>query len=296
MNVRRPTRDDAAAVTAVIGAMDAAFLGKPELTERDLLDEWRDLNLREDAWLVEADGRLAGYAALQTSPQTYIDGYVHPDFWGRGVGSRLLDLAEAEGRRRGLTTIQNAVLANDERAKDLLRSRGYRDVRHFYRMTIELAEPPPKPEWPEGFEVAPVDYAADAEAFHASLDEAFAEEWGHEPERGIDWRARRERTGFDPALWFAVKENGEIAAAAVCDADRFGAGWIASIGVRKPWRRRGLGLALLQHSFGELYRRGQHVIGLGVDAQNPTGATRLYERAGMKVAWSATFFEKELAT
>jgi ribosomal protein S18 acetylase RimI-like enzyme len=71
-------------------------------------------------------------------------------------------------------------------------------------------------------------------------------------------------------------------------------GWIGAIGVREHWRRRGLGLALLRHGFAELYRRGEHVIGLGVDAENPTGATRLYERAGMRVAWSAALYEKRL--
>jgi mycothiol synthase len=167
--------------------------------------------------------------------------------------------------------------------------------RHFYRMTIELDGPPPEPEWPDGLEVEPFVYPDESEAFHAALDEAFEEEWGHEPERLVDWQARRERPGFDPTLWFTVKERGEIAAAIVCDEDRFGMGWIQSIGVRKPWRRHGLGFALLPHAFGELYRRDRRVIGLGVDTQNPTGATCLYERAGMKVAWSAAFFEKELA-
>jgi ribosomal protein S18 acetylase RimI-like enzyme len=70
---------------------------------------------------------------------------------------------------------------------------------------------------------------------------------------------------------------------------------VGAIGVRKQWRRRGLGLALLLHAFGEFYRRGQPRIGLGVDAQNPTGATRLYERAGMHVAYEAIAFEKALA-
>jgi ribosomal protein S18 acetylase RimI-like enzyme len=65
--------------------------------------------------------------------------------------------------------------------------------------------------------------------------------------------------------------------------------------VRKPWRRRGLGLALLRHAFGELYLRGERKVGLGVDASNPAGATRLYERAGMGIAFRATFFEKLLA-
>lgn len=294
MNVRRPTDDEAPAVTELIAAFDSHFLGEPELTEQDLRDEWRDLDLTNDAWLVELDGRLAAYVALHTKTRPFTDGYVHPDLWGRGVGGRLVDLAEGEARRRGMSPLYNGVLGDDERAHQLLRSRGYREVRHFYRMTVELDEPPPEPVWAPGFAVAPLDYAADAEAFHAVLDEAFAQEWGHEPERGIDWRARRERPGFDPSLWFAVKRDGEIVAAAVCDEERFGTGWIGSIGVRNEWRRHGLGLALLQHAFGELYRRGQRRIGLGVDAENPTGATRLYERAGMKVSWSAVTFEKEL--
>jgi ribosomal protein S18 acetylase RimI-like enzyme len=72
-------------------------------------------------------------------------------------------------------------------------------------------------------------------------------------------------------------------------------GWIASVGVRPPWRRFGLGLAMLQEAFRRFYERGERVVGLGVDAENPTGATRLYERAGMSVAWQATVYEKELA-
>jgi GNAT superfamily N-acetyltransferase len=282
-------------VTQLIGAFDAHFLGKPELSERDLLDDWRELDLAEDAWLVELDGRLAGYVALHTTPHRYVDGYVHPEAWGRGVGSRLLDLAETEARRRGIGTLPNAVLGDDEGAHQLLQSRGYRPVRHFYRMTIDLDRPPPHPVWPDGLFAVPVDYSRDAGALHAALDEAFVEEWGHEPESEVDWRARRERAGFDPTLWFVVKDGDEVAAAIISDEERFGTGWIATLGVRKPWRRRGLGLALLLHAFGELYGRGQRRIGLGVDAQNPTGATRLYQRAGMKVAWSATFFEKELA-
>jgi hypothetical protein len=51
---------------------------------------------------------------------------------------------------------------------------------------------------------------------------------------------------------------------------------------------------MLLHCFRELYTRGKRVVALGVDAQNPTGATRLYESAGMHVAYSAVFFEKEL--
>jgi mycothiol synthase len=294
MNVRRPTEADAPPVTALIAAMDTHFVGEPELSEEDLRNEWTDLELDRDAWLFELDDELAGYAALHTWSQTFADGYVHPRHFGRGVGTRIVELTEAEARSRKLEAIQNAVLAADRRACVLLESRGYRALRHFYRMAIELEASPSAVEWPPGLRVEPLDYEKDAEAFHATLDESFAEEFGHEPERGIDWRARRERRGFDPTLWFVVKDGDEVAAAVLCQEERFGGGWIASIGVRKPWRRRGVGFALLLHAFDQLYARGQSRIALGVDAENPTGATRLYERAGMQVTFEAVVYEKRL--
>lgn len=71
-------------------------------------------------------------------------------------------------------------------------------------------------------------------------------------------------------------------------------GWVDQLGVRRPWRRSGLGLALLHHTFGEFYRRGFTRVALGVDASSLTGATRLYERAGMYVARKYLTLEKEL--
>jgi ribosomal protein S18 acetylase RimI-like enzyme len=73
-----------------------------------------------------------------------------------------------------------------------------------------------------------------------------------------------------------------------------GIGWVGTLGVRRPWRKKGLGSALLQYSFSEFHRRGKTTIGLGVDASNPTGATRLYQRAGMYVASEFITYEKEL--
>lgn len=294
MNVRRPTEADAPAVTGLIRAFETELAGEAEQSEQDLRDDWADLDLARDAWLVEDGGALAGYIALSTSGPPLSDGYVHPDFRGRGVGARLLELAEAEARERGLPALQNAVLAADEPALELLRSRGFQEQRRYYRMVIELEGEPPEPEWPKGLAVGAVE-PQDVERFHAAVDDAFAEEWGHEPDREVDWRPIRERRHPDRSLWLAVKEDDEIVATAIADAERWGGGWIASIGVRKAWRRRGIGEALLVHCFRELYSRGQRRIGLGVDTENPTGATRLYERAGMRVAFSAVFFEKELA-
>jgi ribosomal protein S18 acetylase RimI-like enzyme len=124
------------------------------------------------------------------------------------------------------------------------------------------------------------------EAVLAVVNEGFADHWDFRPvDRG--WLDRTE-----PGLLVLGAADGEIAGVARCTSDRFGLGWVNSIAVLPPWRRRGLGLALLHAAFGALYDRGRRTIGLGVDAANPTGAVALYERAGMRVAWQADIWEK----
>jgi len=103
--------------------------------------------------------------------------------------------------------------------------------------------------------------------------------------------------GFDPTLWFLAMDGDEIAGISLCrpyaydDPDM---GFVNVLAVRRPWRKRGLGLALLRHSFNEFYHRGKRKVGLGVDAQNLTGALHLYEKAGMHVHRQFDSYEKEL--
>jgi mycothiol synthase len=85
-----------------------------------------------------------------------------------------------------------------------------------------------------------------------------------------------------------------VAAFARCQDEKALGGWIHTLGVLRPWRRHGLGQALLYHAFAEFYRRGINNVYLGVDAQSLTGATRLYERAGMHVVRLFKAYEKEL--
>jgi ribosomal protein S18 acetylase RimI-like enzyme len=109
-----------------------------------------------------------------------------------------------------------------------------------------------------------------------------------------EWRrVRFDDPEFDPTLW-AIAWDGDEVAGFSLNRYRMGIGWVRTIGVRRPWRKRGLGEALLLHSFGEYYRRGTRTIGLGVNAHNPTGATRLYQKVGMYAASEHVTYEKEL--
>lgn len=292
--VRPATVEDAPAINELVIAVDTAVQGWSDSTEAELVDWWRLTELAGNSWVVEDDTLAAYGVVIAHGESVETDGFVHPSKTRLGLGSWLLRRAEERARELGFATTLTWSLAPDRDARELFERSGYREARRFYRMLVEHEGEPPAPEWPEGFRVSTFE-PGDGPAFHAALDEAFADEWNFVSEPYEHWAERRMNVpDFDPTLWFIVRRGDEIAAVLRCDAERAGAGWIGALGVRGPWRKRGLGLALLRHAFREFYRRGQRRVGLGVDAQNPTGATRLYERAGMHIAYEAVAFRKEL--
>jgi mycothiol synthase len=292
--VRPVSAEDAPAVNTLVRATDVAVQGWSDTTETDLLDWWRLADLERDSWLIE-NGEVAAYGLLYAHGATAdLDCFVHPAWKGRGLGSWLLDRGVERGRERGLPKAHTWALAPDTDARRLFELKGFDEVRRYFRMQIELDAPPAPAEWPVRFRVDTFTMD-DARVFHAVLNEAFEEEWEWVAKPFERWLEERvNQPSFDPGLCFLVREGDEVVAALRGEPERSGGGWIGAIGVRKPWRTRGLGLALLRHAFAEFYRRGQPRIGLGVDVENPTGATRLYERAGMHVVYEAVAFEKML--
>lgn len=291
----RPARAaDAAAVAAIAAALEQEHGARPLTSAAQVRVWWERVDLAAESWLVEEDGRPLAVAWLERRgevPEAIVT--VHPREVGRGLASTLLDRAEARARELGVERLHAVAFARDSAGRTLLESRGFREVRRFYGMEIDLDESLPGPAWPEGIEVDKF-RREDARAFFDALDEAFADEWGHRSLPFEEWlRLRVDSPDADHSLWFLVRDGDEVAGVARCD-DRGEAGFIGALGVRRAWRRRGLGLALLRHAFAEFRRRGKRRAALGVDAENPTGATRLYERAGMHVAIEDVVFEKDL--
>ena len=97
---------------------------------------------------------------------------------------------------------------------------------------------------------------------------------------------------FDPTLWCVVRAGDEIAAGTICAGDTYGGGWVHVLFTRRAWRKQGVGTALLGDSFARFWQRGEHSVGLGVDAASDTGAFRLYERAGMFAKLGLVVYEK----
>jgi mycothiol synthase len=276
------------------------------VSTEELKSEWETpgFNLETDAWVVTAlDGRLVGYEELFNSyahASLRGDGYVHPDFMGNGIGTAMLRALEERARKEmelaapgQRVYIRNGMAIGDSVSREMHENEGYQAIRFFWRMEITLDEAPPVPTWPEGIALRPFELEKHNYTVHLAHEEAFSDHWGHTPHPYEEWQHRMNNEEMDPSLWFIAWDGDQIAGYAL-NRYRHDNGWVGTLGVRRPWRKHGLGLALLYHSFAEFYKRGTPVISLGVDAASQTGATRLYKKAGMHVAAEYVSYEKEL--
>jgi ribosomal protein S18 acetylase RimI-like enzyme len=209
--------------------------------------------------------------------------------------AQLVDWAEHRARERGGRLLSGSWVANASVLTEL-RSRGFRPVRHSFRMSIDLDDDVPEPAWPDGVQLRTYS-DGDARAFYEAENESFADTWEPiEPpfEEWSHWVL--DTPSFDADLWFLAEDGVEVAGVAICKVHPGdpSLGWIQILGVRKPWRGRGVGRALLLTAFRAFRTRGLSRAGLGVDAENPTGATRLYESVGMRVVDRFELYEKDV--
>jgi mycothiol synthase len=303
VNVRAPEEADLDAVLEVLRATDSSVAGDSDWTASDLASEWEELDLARDVWVFELEGAIAGYASFYARGGRFSgDGYVHPEFRNRGIGTEILRLTEERAREQEPSVpagervyLQNATLDQDDGTQRFYREHGYEPVRGFWGMTIDLEEAPEVPDVP-GIEIRTIDHPAEARAVYDAHQEAFATHWEFRPMPWAEWEEKRiGKETFDPTLWWVALDGDRIAGVSICAHKRNpDQGWVDALGVRPEYRRRGIAEALLQTAFAEFFRRGEPKVGLGVDAESPTGATRLYDRAGMRTLWQAIVWEKEL--
>lgn len=241
---------------------------------------------------VERDGRIESDAYVLV--ESLDEKRVWVELHGR-PSRELLDWAEMRAAELGPRVFSGAWSPATD-ILDGLEARGFRRVRSSHRMLVDLDGSEPAPLWPRGVAVRTFE-PGDERTFYEVHQEAFEDSWEPIQEPYDEW-AHWQLTppAFAPELWFLAHEDGEPAGIAICHPHRARAdlGWVRILGVRRPWRRRGLGRALLLHAFAEFRRRGLVAAGLGVDAQSLTGANRLYEQVGMRVVARFDIYKKEL--
>jgi len=282
--VLRPLRESDA--DAVVALYQVAFGDQRPIDPEEVVSWFRNPELNSE-WLrvLELDGRVLGYGDIVVNDDAVAVDVAAPGYW-----EVFLAWAEDTARVKGVSPVRVFIPAGHELAQ-ILAARAYRYWRSSYTMQIDFDQvAPDAPALPAGIELREYE-ESDADLLRAALNEAFADDPFFDEATPSRFRAfYLNARGFDPSLWLLAWDRGELAGFVLASPERTGdasLGWIEALGVRPPWRRRGLGEALLRAAFGQLHARGLRKVGLGVDAGNETGALRLYERVGMRVGRQA---------
>src|SRR5579859_1353457 len=262
----------------------------------------------EDVLIGEIESRPVAWQRTQwrSAAQDVIymlSGFVSPGWRRRGIGRELLRRGErrlrqvaaghlsAGARPQGGGRYYSTFTPASRVGKvALFQSEGYEPVRHFYTMLRTGLEHLPEAPLPAGLELRPA-LPEHWRAIWDANEEAFRDHWSPMVMTEEDYQRWLQDEDFDPSLWQIAWDTAtnqvagvslnvvHHAANAALGQQR---GWVDNFSVRRPWRQRGLGRALLLRSLRVMRERGQTEVALGVDAQNPTGALRLYEGVGFK--------------
>ncbi len=297
-------------------AAECDLHGSEAFTVERYEQEWRipGLDLETDTRVVlTANGDIVGLVEvwdIHNPPvHPWIWVRVDPEYQNQGIGTALMEWAFARARATearlepGVRFAPRAgTIVGHQASTTLLENLGMIPIRYGWSMRIEMDSPPPPPIWPQAIQLQKYQHPQQAEAVYRAQDEAFQDHWGYVAgdfdEEFSHWQYKFFNIHeLDPELWFLAMDGDEIAGVAIgypyADDDP-DLGWVEILAVRKPWRKKGLGLALLQQTFSAYYERGMRKVGLGVDSQNLSGATRLYQKAGMHVHREHVTYEIEL--
>lgn len=300
--MRSPTTDDLDEVAALLVARDRARPGAAQLLDSAMrawiMSIWETSGfdvLRDARVVITPHGEIVGYITVwrpdESSGYVVASPRILPAYLSLDLDAALLTWAEALAREK-VAALPSSVSATlnawvdgpDPVADEMLARAGFALAQRYQRMKIDLHTPLLAPAWPDGVRVRSFVAGQDERTVYDLMQAAFAGVYNYDLPYEEWFREVVAPESADSSLWTLAMHGDELVGAIVSRedvGDDGRIGWLEDVGVHPAWRKRGLGLAMLYHSFGVFYARGVTRCGLSVDIQNASGATRLYERAGM---------------
>ncbi|HSK06124.1 MAG TPA: GNAT family N-acetyltransferase [Acidimicrobiia bacterium] len=314
MDIRALTLDDIPELTRLINRFErfweVPLVSTEPVVKDEVTEPFIDLSLDTRGYWLE--GTMVAYGLVWHRPsgerqeRAYLMGLVDPDFRGQGIGRHLLAW-EMERARESLAECDPSlpwfIRVNEwdwvEDAHRLHRRFGLAPVRYMKEMLRPLDQPVAVAAVP-GVEIVPWDRELD-EGARIATNDAFRDHWGSTPVDADTYRHRLEAEGSRLDLSFLALAGHEVVGiclnAVYPDDEKVTGrreGWVMSLGVKRPWRGKGLAKALLATSFNAFREAGLTHTMIGVDAANPSGALGLYESLGYEAIHGTTTFEMQV--
>jgi mycothiol synthase len=310
--------EDLKALVALINRADAFDQLERATTVEEMEHEmsWPDYHPETDCFLAWNNGHLVGYGDFllgngKASPWStfYTGGIVDPRWRRQGVGQCLLEALYQRATERldevkdKPVYFQASTREVEEDRKALFRGFGLEPVRYYVNLARPIHNGLPPAVMPEGYYLRPFDPARDAETIWRLDNLAFQDHWGFTGFPLDAFQHWLEAPHSCPELWLlAVEETtGQVAGMSLNQIDptwiaRTGRqeGYVSTLAVLREHRKKGLGTALLVQSLYVLRQAGMEAAHLHADAENLTGAVRIYERVGFKVRKTSIAYRKPM--
>jgi ribosomal protein S18 acetylase RimI-like enzyme len=298
-------KGDADAWAELLAAKEKVDQEGENYSAQDLIDELNDphVDTALDTIGLWAEGRMVAYGKVHASESVVdvdrvrTEGTVHPEWRRKGLGTALMPwLIRRAGELHAAKhpeapgEVGSGVVSTNVGADALLRKFAFEECRYFFDMKHPLDQVVPESALEDGLRLVPFDISMN-EALRLTHNEVFLDHWGSTPKDEESWK-----TWFTGSRAFRggssyVVLDGETIAAYVLgyewEADTEATGvrelYIGQVGTRRSHRGRGLARAALAKVLTEATSAGYESAGLGVDADNPTGALGLYESLGFAV-------------
>ena len=309
VNLRALRPDDAPAVTSILAEMERREPVDEAYDESEVIEEMASpaIDLARGSVAVLDGDTLVAFGVLSISApaatwKASLWGGVHPDHTHRGIGRRVIDRLVECAREIRDTDDPGApgelkiwVETNRPGTGVVGAQAGFETWRYFLRMRRDLGQPVDQIPTPDGLLIRPYRDADDG-AVRTVSNESFADHWGSAPMDAARWRAEfADSTSFRPDQSFVALTRPDTESdtdrrvvgflltsefRGDCEHRGYRTGYIARVGTSRAARGRGVASALLARTLTGLSESGYRFAELGVDADSPTGAGRLYERAG----------------
>jgi mycothiol synthase len=266
-----------------------------------------------DMLFAEIDGEAIAYQRVLWREEVdgtriyMLFGFLLPAWRNKGIGTAMLHQAEkrlteiAQSHPKGKPSYFESETVDSEILRQaVLEKEGYKAIRYAFNMVRPDLENIPNLTLPEGVEIRPV-LPEHYQAINDASREAFRDEWGYSPDLEPPVDQWLEDPNFDPSLWRVAWEGDQVVGMVLSFINerenqeyKRKRGYTENICVRRPWRKRGIAKALIAAALHAIKEKGMEDAGLGVDAENLSGALQLYESMGYRMIKRFSIYRKPL--